>query len=78
MQSQRWAGELLERFTMKYPLTGQKAAIIPKKRLEDLPISRPNINTLKVAKMVSDAADIQQKLEVLLMQKKDAMARGIR
>lgn len=78
MQSQRWAGELLERFTMKYPLTGQKAAIVPKKRLEDLPISRPNINTLKVAKMVSDAADIQQKLEVLLMQKKEAKARGIR
>ncbi|KFY65008.1 hypothetical protein V496_02896 [Pseudogymnoascus sp. VKM F-4515 (FW-2607)] len=78
MQSQRWAGELLERFTMKYPLTGQKAATVPKKRLEDLPISRPNINTLKVAKMVSDAADIQQKLEVLLMQKKEAKARGIR
>ncbi|KFZ09330.1 hypothetical protein V502_08820 [Pseudogymnoascus sp. VKM F-4520 (FW-2644)] len=78
MQSQRWAGELLERFTMKYPLTGQKATIVPKKRLEDLPISRLNINTLKVAKMVSDAADIQQKLEVLLMQKKEAKARGIR
>jgi hypothetical protein len=78
MQSQRWAGELLERFTKKYPLTGQKAAVVPKKRLEDLPISRSNSNTLKVAKMVSDAADIQQKLEVLLMQKKEAKARGIR
>lgn len=78
MQSQRWAGELLEQFTKKYPLTGQKAAIVPKKRLEDLPISRPNSNTLKVAKMVSNAADIQQKLEVLLMQKKEAKARGIR
>lgn len=78
MQSQRWAGELLVRFTKKYPLTGQKAAVVPKKRLEDLPISRSNSNTLKVAKMVSNAADIQQKLEVLLMQKKEAKARGIR
>ncbi|OBT85303.1 hypothetical protein VE02_07809 [Pseudogymnoascus sp. 03VT05] len=78
MQSQRWAGELLERFTKKYPLTGQKAAVVPKKRLADLPLSRSNSNTLKVARMVSDAADIQQKLEVLLMQKKEAKARGIR
>ncbi|KFY42241.1 hypothetical protein V494_02512 [Pseudogymnoascus sp. VKM F-4513 (FW-928)] len=78
MQSQRWAGELLERFTKKYPLTGQKAAVIPKKRLEDLPLSRPGSNTLKVTKMESDAADIQQKLELLLMQKNEAKSRGSR
>lgn len=78
MQSKRWAGELLEQFTKKYPLTGQKATVVPKKRLEDLPISRQNSNTLKVAKMVSNAADIQQKLELLLMQKKQAKARGVR
>lgn len=78
MQSQRWAGELLEQFTKKYPLTGQKASVVPKKRLEDLPKAKSTSNTLKVAKMVSKAADIQQKLEVLLMQKKEAKAKVIR
>jgi hypothetical protein len=71
MLSQRFALEYLEGFMKKYPLTGQKAAVLPKKRLEDMPIVKEVGGTAKMAKMKSDAADIQQKLEMLLLKKKE-------
>lgn len=74
MLSQRFAAEYLEGFMKKYPLTGQKAAVMPKKRLEDLPIAKDVGNTLKITKMQTNAAEIQQKLEVLLLKKKEAKA----
>jgi len=74
MLSQRFALEYLEGFMKKYPLTGQKAAVLPKKRLEDMPIVKEIGSTAKMAKMESDAADIQQKLEMLLLKKKEGKA----
>ena len=74
--SKKYAEEYLSAFLKNYPLTGQKAKVLPKKRLEDLPRRYEDevvlgAGSLKPQKLASDAADIQQKLELLLLRKKE-------
>ncbi len=72
IQSRRYAEEYLEGFTKKYPLTGQKATVVPKKKLEDLPPMAEPEGALKAKRLATEAAEIQQKLELLLLKKKEA------
>lgn len=82
--SKRYAERFLTRFEEKYPLTGTKAKVVPKKKLEDLPkkldedLLLNGVASLKPKKLATDAADVQQRLELLLLKKKEAKVKKMR
>lgn len=82
--SKKYAERFLTRFEEKYPLTGTKAKVVPKKKLEDLPkkldedLLLNGVASLKPKKLATDAADVQQRLELLLLKKKEAKVKKMR
>ena len=82
--SKKYAERFLTRFEEKYPLTGTKAKVVPKKKLEDLPkkldedLLLNGVASLKPKKLATDAADVQQRLELLLLKKKEAKVKKLR
>jgi hypothetical protein len=73
---ENWYAKMqLEEFTRKYPMTGQKAVVLPKKKVI-LPGSKHDALHRRTDKWVeeTEAARIQRTLEELLLKKKEAKA----